>query len=431
MVRATEGRRGIALALLAVALAACGRREPPPYEVWFVPEQPPAPSAPSSNAFDGYAKAALDVEAQAGDLLRLSSFPTKDRRRALEVCSGPLARLAASTRLPCEFRFTAVEPPNVPFYHRGWTLLGKALVWRIQDAAGAGDTAKAAEWTVVATRFGLDLCGGGAMDATLGLTIVDEARQAMLPFVPRMQASEMETLAQGLRQALARLPGPQRLAANEQKSMFAGVQAVQNAFRDNRLEQLEEWMGSPVKPAIQHLKELRSKDPDLRVRYFRGFAKEAVEEARWIERVASVPGRKRRDVPPPAFEKERPWRRFASALFTTLRPLYGVHGGLLSAEGGFLEDGRLRLGLMDATIARTRLFALHLLFTAEVRRTGAAPRTLGEAPADLATDPFTGERFVYRADGPDFVVYSVGADLRDDGGQTDETAREPDLRLEL
>ncbi len=420
---------GIVCALLA--LAACGRREPPPYPVWFVPQKPEVRSDSSANAFDAYAQAALDVEARAGNLLRLSSFPTKDRQRALTVCAGPLARLAAGTRRPCEFRFTPVEPPNLPPFHRGWTLLGKALVWRIQDAAGSGDTAKAAEWTAVATRFGFDLCGGGAMDATLGLTIVDEARRAMLAHIPRMQAAEMEALAKDLREALARLPEPRHLVENEQKAMLAGVQVVQDAFRDNRLDDLEQWMGRPVKPAIQHLKELRSKDPERRSRYFQGFAQEAVAESAWIVRVASVPGSERKYVPPPAFVGDRPWRRFASALFTTLRPLYGVHGGTLAAEGGFLKDGRLRLGLMDATVARTRLFALHLLFTAQVRRTGAAPKTVQTAPSELTTDPFTGQSFVYRSDGPDFVVYSVGADLRDDGGQTDETAREPDLRLEL
>lgn len=416
--------------LAVLVLTACGRREPPPFETWFVAEQPPAPVEGSGNAFDAYARAALDVEANAGEALGWSSFPSERRSRVLAVCSGPLARLAAATTRPCEFRYTAVQPPQLPPFHRGWALLGKALVWRIQDAAAAGDTARAAEWTLVATRFGLDLCGGGALDATLGLTIVDEARRALLPFLPRMQAVEMDALAQGLGEALRRLPPSARLAANEQKAMLAGVQAVQDAFREDRLDGLADWMGSTVKPAIQHLKELRRKDPALRVAYFRGFAEEAIEEARWIERVSSVPGVRRASMPGPKFARERPWRRFSFALFTTLRPLFGVHGGL-GSNGGFLEDGRLRLGLMDATLARTRLLALHLAFTAQVRRTGKAPRTLDAAPSDLATDPFTGRRFVYRADGPDFVVYSVGADLRDDGGQTDETAREPDLRLEL
>ncbi|MCX7800380.1 MAG: hypothetical protein N2109_08580 [Fimbriimonadales bacterium] len=432
MVRATDGRLRLLgpLAAAVLLLAACGRREPPPYETWFVPEQPPLPAEGSGNAFDGYARAALEVEAGAGEALGWSSFPSERRNRVLAVCSRPLARLAAATARPCAFRFTAVEPPRLPPYHRGWALLGKALVWRIQDAAASGDTAQAAEWTLVATRFGFDLCGGGAMDATLGLTIVDDARRAVLPFLTRMQAAEMDALSRGLREALRRLPPSQRLVANEQKAMLAGVQAVQDAFREDRLDELAEWMGSTVRPAIQHLKELRRKDPERRAAYFRGFAQEAIEEARWIERVSAVPGVGRASVPGPNFARERPWRRFAFALFTTLRPLFGVHGGLGSG-GGFLEDGRLRLGLMDATLARTRLLALHLAFTAQVRREGRAPRTLDAAPADLATDPFTGRRFVYRADGPDFVVYSVGADLRDDGGQTDETSREPDLRLEL
>ncbi|RMF79991.1 MAG: hypothetical protein D6744_08615 [Planctomycetota bacterium] len=40
--------------------------------------------------------------------------------------------------------------------------------------------------------------------------------------------------------------------------------------------------------------------------------------------------------------------------------------------------------------------------------------------ADFTTDPYTGASFAYRRDGDDFVLYSLGHNGVDDGGQPDE-----------
>jgi hypothetical protein len=48
----------------------------------------------------------------------------------------------------------------------------------------------------------------------------------------------------------------------------------------------------------------------------------------------------------------------------------------------------------------------------------------------VRTDPYSGRGFVYRVDGADYRLYSVGADIKDDGGETDETYTAPDLMLE-
>lgn len=66
-------------------------------------------------------------------------------------------------------------------------------------------------------------------------------------------------------------------------------------------------------------------------------------------------------------------------------------------------------------------------------RTGLACRVYksrtGEYPEDLKTlvpglltavpvDPFTGKPLVYRREGKGFIVYSVGSNLKDDGGRS-------------
>ena len=45
---------------------------------------------------------------------------------------------------------------------------------------------------------------------------------------------------------------------------------------------------------------------------------------------------------------------------------------------------------------------------------------------ELPLDPFTGKSFIYRREGKGFVVYSVGEDLKDDGG-VEERALKPDI----
>ncbi|MBI3721527.1 MAG: hypothetical protein HY248_03155, partial [Fimbriimonas ginsengisoli] len=139
-----------------------------------------------------------------------------------------------------------------------------------------------------------------------------------------------------------------------------------------------------------------------------GLAHEAETEASWLGTACLQPAIKREGGSPPVGGRQ-PWRKFAKQLFGTGRPLLAVN---------------------DATLARSRLLILTCRALAQVKRTGAAPRDLSEIPTRLRQDPYTGRPFAYRADGPDFVLYSVGADFKDDGGETDESFTAPDLALE-
>ncbi len=48
---------------------------------------------------------------------------------------------------------------------------------------------------------------------------------------------------------------------------------------------------------------------------------------------------------------------------------------------------------------------------------GHYPDTLGQLAQPLLEDPFSGQPFLYRREGQGFVLYSVGWDLKDDGGR--------------
>jgi hypothetical protein len=50
---------------------------------------------------------------------------------------------------------------------------------------------------------------------------------------------------------------------------------------------------------------------------------------------------------------------------------------------------------------------------------GAYPDSLAaleQAGSKLPKDPFGGKPFRYRREGPGFIVYSIGSDMKDDGG---------------
>ncbi len=75
----------------------------------------------------------------------------------------------------------------------------------------------------------------------------------------------------------------------------------------------------------------------------------------------------------------------------------------------------------DETIARVGLAQTTLALKAYKNGQANYPESVGELrqiiPWELREDPFSGEDFVYRADGDGFLLYSVGPNLTDDGGQ--------------
>jgi len=68
-------------------------------------------------------------------------------------------------------------------------------------------------------------------------------------------------------------------------------------------------------------------------------------------------------------------------------------------------------------------------------RSGRWPQNVDELrevglPADCI-DPFTGNDLVIRADGEDLIVYSIGADLTDDGGTEEDGRSRPDVTVRI
>lgn len=405
---AREGYRPYIVVFWALLLIGCGRHADTPYPEWSSRPNPISPQSGSNNAWDGYALAALDAERDAVKYLHRVSFTPDRKRNALESLAKALNRVLTAYKNRCEFQFTPSQPFDAPKYQEGWRLIGRAFVWKIQEACEQEDYDQAIRYTTIATKFGFDLTGGGATDASLGLTIVNEARQAIAPYSNRFQNTQLAKLSDGLTYALKNKPPLDKVIDHEELNMMAAIQYVQDCYRSDRTDDLLNGLGAWSRQAVKALKELKAKDAKERPAYFEGMSRDAKTELNWIRRQVTLPVVSR-EKEPDLGSGSLYWR-FSRAFFTTLRPL---------------------LEMDDATVARTRLTIILSKFHQASRLAKPVPADLHLLPNWISTDPYSGKMFVYRSEGPDFDVYSVGINCRDDGGDTDESYSSPDLRSEL
>jgi len=306
--------------------------------------------------------------------------------------------------------FVAIEDRR---FHRHWGIdpraIGRAMVWRIERAAALDKSGEAVDWTLAATRFGLALTAGSASDAELGFATINEARRALTPAFGKLDPSEFRRLGTGVEAALGNRPLPDNLIENERASMLAAVQRIQDSYRERRLGELVSQLGKDIDPAIDYLDKLRAEDPKERAQYFEDFATEAELWTAHYDQALHRNAQQRVNMPGPALKSDRPWRRFARHFFRSIEPLLAVR---------------------DECLARTRLLGLNALLLAECKANGAAPGSLTGLSKELTIDPYSGKELIYRPDGAFFLLYSIGEDFKDDGGETNQSGTAPDLRLE-
>lgn len=414
-VMAKDGR-GLFPLLVSFALAGlisgCGPSSPPMMPTWTAREQSYTPETPSTNAYDYYAIAAKDAEEAAGEaLLNRVYFDEKHRKELLEKIGKPVDDVVAATSKKCQFRYTSPPLFEAAPYQRGWLAIGRALKWKIEYACATGAYDQAITYSIAATKFGFDITGGGATDASLGFEIADDARRAIAPHLGKFGAGQLAVLADGLENALKNKPSLETTIENEHTRMLEGVQFVQDAYAKDNFDLLMDTMKESVRDGVQYLRDLKSQDAKKRPAYFEGFAREADEQTRYLKTIAQMPARTRATEPGPKLADVRPWKSFAKQLFSSVEPL---------------------LKISDDALARTRLEVLTCQILRQIKASGSAPKNLKDFPADLTMDPYTGQPFAYRVSGAIFDIYSVGEDGIDNLGDTDEgeTYSSPDLKLE-
>lgn len=392
---------------LAATLAGCGSRPELAFPDWLHN----AGTKPANEGrFLGYSSAAQQVESAAQKYLSTVYFTPDKRDACLKLIGPALKTLSQSaTRAELGWGFKPYSPFEAPEHVAAWRLLGRGLVWKIEAAVHVSDHDAAVRCTVLATRFGLDLLGGGAMEGSLGLAICDEARRALSPALTQLSPEHLAKLSQGLADGLAKHPKLANTIEHERLNLLAGVQLIQDTYQREAWGELIRGFGPDVRAATDRLKEMKANEPTMAIAYFKGLADETDQEARYYSKLAELPRAQRGEVAKPDHDPGRTWRRFARHCTGSLRPL---------------------LDQFDDTLARTRLMVVEAELQRLTRLGQPYPRDLSAFSGDLAKDPYSGRTFPYRADGTDYRVYSVGPDLSDDGGQTDESFSSPDIRLE-
>ena len=405
-----DGRKITCLLFIIVACAGCHHGPVPEFPNWTAGFDQTVPTREdSTNSYFEYCRAAEQAETGSGRYLDMVSFYPGQRISAMKATAAAMDKVETASATQCQFAFVPIEPFKAAPHQKGWRMIGRDLVWRIDESVQKEDYDDAVVAAKVATKFGFDISGGGATDASLGLAIADEARKAIAPAIDHMDAKQLGELADGISKALDAKPPLSQVIAHEHENMLVAVQTIQDAYKSERADDLSKELGPDANSAIEGLDDLHRKDYTDRPTYFSGFAAEADALCAWAASVAELPAIDRAAKPPPKLAPKRPWAKFSKEFFSSLTPLMQMN---------------------DATVARTRLLILESLILQQVKSTGQAPKDLSQFPENLKTDPYSGKAFVYGADGADYHVYSVGADFRDDGGDTDETYTQPDLRLE-
>lgn len=399
-------RRAAAWMLLA-ALAGCRSAPPVDYTVWWTPVTPYVPNSASDNAFDDYCLAAKQAETDDALGINRVSFTPGQKKESQGKLKAALALFNKGMSKKCEFEYRAAGPFEKRPYLSGWRLIGRSLIWDTEFALETNSTGLLIERSGQITKFATDLLGGGAMEADLGLSLLDEFRRAIAPRLREMNPKVLAAISDSMVRHAMNPNWLNAVVLHEKEGMLASVQWVQDHYKAEDFQPMTDSLGEEAAEAIHYLVALRQRDGQERHEYFKGFASEVDYEVNTVQKALKEPRARRGELAIP--EGRRPWRRLSKQFFRTIRPLLKRH---------------------DYTLARTRLLILECRLQAQVKSIYRAPGNLSNFPKELTMDPVSGQPFAYTALGNEFKLYSVGEDLRDNGGRTNDSFSSPDLVLE-
>lgn len=408
-----------AWALLGIILAGGCRRDQESIGPFAYPSSRPSPRENSSNAFDAYLLAAQKTLTTCNEYLGVTRYSTTDKEEIKKRLGPILRKLAEAQKNPCDFEFAPHEAFKRPREAEGWALLARAMMWGMDDSIRAKNYDAAVSTCIRATRFGFDLCGGGAIETAMGIEISNKARENIMPILSDLSASQLEKLYMGITAATLTKPSLKKVIANEEyNSMLMIDEIVERSKTPKGLDDLTSLLGEASTDGIRELEKVRG-NIDKRMKFFNGFAEEAKERSAWMQKLAtlSVAGREKaifeRDEARKASKvkpKLRPWKKFSQLILSTCEPLMAAN---------------------DKVLARTRLFALTCYVELSKRKKGLVPGSLSAINPRLRLDPYTGRDLHYKGSGEAYKLYSNGPNIEDDGGVCSSSDRtSPDLMLE-
>jgi hypothetical protein len=404
------------VALSVVLLAGCKKHDRVEFTKWNTTSsqsrstgsEASAKLVSAGNSVDQRAKVAAKPDSKgkptAPITTRTTFFPKhKNEARQIIGASKKDALSAAASLDRLVYEPTGLMPP--PPYLAGIRLIGNSLIWDIEEAISNHDYDKAIPACGQATQLGFALMSGGAYEASLGASFINQARQKMVPILGNLSGFQLGKLGAVLQKASAKRPPLQVIIENERDNMLLGLQQAQDAFENNKLEGLQDRMGSSSKDTIDMLQSLE-KDQEKGKAIFDYIGNDITARAEWYLKLIKSPRnaglQPKRDE---AKSKLMIYRYFGSSL-ENLVPM------------------------LQLTYCRTQLFVLECYLKQKLKMGKDLPDSLAKFSRAATLDPFTGEPFFYKVSGSSYLLYSAGEDGIDNGGTTDPNGRRQDIQLE-
>jgi hypothetical protein len=336
----------------------------------------------------------------AGQLAYRTAWTPGLRAAGIRKAANGLNELRAALANEPELPFRAL-PPNAPRPSiGGWVFLGRVLAWRAESEVNS----EAVSSLLTAADMCSALRAGDSLLAGLGFSISESTLKPVWRRLPTFTREELMAMYRGVSKSLRKAPPLIDTMAHEHATMRRAVQWTQDAFVNNKVDDLSAVLGAQVSATVRYLKELKGEGQAEQVAFFARFANECDAEAKWQLEQAQIPPFNRAE--PPVLEGERPWRRLSLAL---------------------LRSGRFCLDQAALYDAKMRLFAIDAWLLAQFKAKKAVPTDLAALPKWLRIDPFSGRDFVYAPRGADYRLYSVGPNLIDDGGNSSDAVAEGDI----
>ena len=406
----------LSVALFLLSLAGCRSREAVTFTNWA--SSSPRSAVDSSgaslklisagNAVVQHAKATAKPDSKgrlAAPITARTTFFPKQKAAARKVIghSRSAALMAAKGVLIFSYRPTGLDMP--PEYLSGLRLIGASLLWDIEDAMAAHDYEKAISACGSATTLGYALMSGGAYEASLGASIINQSRQKMVQVLGMLNGIQLGKLGSAIQKASANRTPLQIPIENERDNMLLALQQTQDAFEKNKLTGLQDRIGSSAKDTIEYLQSME-KDQEKGKVLFDWIGNDITARTNWYLKFVKNP--RSAGLPPKKDESKAKlmvYRYFGSSI-ENLVPM------------------------LQMTVCRTELFVLECYLKQKLKMQKPLPKSLAAFSKSATLDPFTGEPFYYKAGASSYVLYSAGEDGIDNGGITDSNFRHPDLLLE-
>ncbi len=386
----------------------CKPNETPHLPKWIQEEKAYIPKSDSGNAFDAYVFAALEAENKAKNYIKRVNFTPGIKRKIMNLLSPACEKIRHAHNKKFEFKFVPTPQEESSTYQLGWSLLGKTLVWNIEFAIFQNNYQEAVSYFLLGTKFGVNLLKGGAIDASLGFTIIDACRVAIKPAMVSLNNNQLEIIFKELYAMLQTDISIQNALKNEYQNMLLSVQHLQDAFENDNYQYLQPILGSDYKDPVQFLRKLKKKSYETRVKYFHSLMEEGSVIYEKLSQDSLLPLTKREPWKPLP-KRNRPWKRFSKHFFSGIKSILNVY---------------------DRTLARTRMLAINAFILKSIKEKGVSPKNLDSLADVIRIDPYSGKDFIYHADGADYVLYSVGENGKDNGGVSNDIGTSPDLILE-